>query len=201
MPHAITRKPPSNMRQSGPIAAFSKTLCAQPDAIATGPTCIKCPLRVSSGLQPAAARNVASVPRAGNGARKRHFQPVENPGDAKRYDDKSVEPSPAEPVEPRRDGGFDQRRVWLGPHSSVLVGYQQLVAQAYVDGACSAQNDEAATLYPLAFKSYHVPLQGTLRRSRHLQLLKRLEEPCSPHVAAVLRQGGKDVAVPFLPLR
>ena len=35
---------------------------------------------------------------------------------------------------------------------------------------------------------------------RHLQLLKRLEEPCYPHVAAVLRQGGKDVAVPFLPL-
>jgi hypothetical protein len=64
---------------------------------------------------------------SGDGARKRHFQPVENPGDAKRYDDKSVEPSPAEPVEPRRDGGFDQRRVWLGPHSSVLVGRQQLV--------------------------------------------------------------------------
>ena len=63
----------------------------------------------------------AFLERAGNGARKRHFQPVENPGDAKRYDDKSVEPSPAEPVEPRRDGGFDQRRVWLGPHSSVLV--------------------------------------------------------------------------------
>ena len=51
--------------------------------------------------------------RAGDGARKRHFQPVENPGDAKRYDDKSVELSPAEPVEPRRDGGFDQRRVSL----------------------------------------------------------------------------------------
>ena len=63
--------------------------------------------------------------RAGDGARKRHFQPVENPGDAKRYDDKSVEPSPAEPVETRGDGGFDQRLVWLGPHSSVLVSYQQ----------------------------------------------------------------------------
>jgi hypothetical protein len=38
-----------------------------------------------------------------------------------------VEPSPVEPVEPRRDGGFDQRRLWLGPHSSVLVGRQQSV--------------------------------------------------------------------------
>jgi hypothetical protein len=27
-----------------------------------------------------------------------------------------VEPSPAEPVEPRRNGGFDQHRDWLGPH-------------------------------------------------------------------------------------
>jgi hypothetical protein len=35
---------------------------------------------------------------------------VENPGDAKRYDDKSVEASPGEPVEPRRNGGFDQFR-------------------------------------------------------------------------------------------
>ena len=32
------------------------------------------------------------------------------------------------------------------------------------------------------------------------QLLNGLEEPRSPHVAAVLRQGGKDTAVPLLSL-
>jgi hypothetical protein len=36
-----------------------------------------------------------------------------------RYDDKCVEPSPTEPVEPRRNGGFDQRRLWLESHSIV----------------------------------------------------------------------------------
>jgi hypothetical protein len=45
-----------------------------------------------------------------------------------------VELSPAEPVEPRQDGGFDQRRVWLGPHSSVLVGYQQLIDRRAAGG-------------------------------------------------------------------
>ena len=60
---------------------------------------------------------------------------------------------------------------------------------------------EAVALIPLAFKSYHVPLEELFVAPKHLQLLKSLEEPCSPHVAAILRQGGKDVAVPFLPLR
>jgi hypothetical protein len=32
-----------------------------------------------------------------------------------------VEPPPAEAIKPGRDGGFDQRRVWVGPHLTQLA--------------------------------------------------------------------------------
>jgi hypothetical protein len=37
---------------------------------------------------------------------QRDFQPVQNPGDAERYDHQGVEAPPRQPVEPRRNVGF-----------------------------------------------------------------------------------------------
>ena len=49
----------------------------------------------------------ARLQRAGDRAGERHFEPVENPGDAERDDDEDVEPSPRQALEPGRDEGFD----------------------------------------------------------------------------------------------
>ena len=51
----------------------------------------------------------AFLQRAGDRAGEGHFEPVENPGDAEGGDDKGVKPGPRQPVEPRRDVGFDDR--------------------------------------------------------------------------------------------
>ena len=44
---------------------------------------------------------------AGDRAGERHFEPVEDPGDAERRDHQGVEAAPRQAVEPRRDVGFD----------------------------------------------------------------------------------------------
>ena len=49
----------------------------------------------------------ARFERAGDRAGDRHFEPVEDPGDAERDDDQRVEPRPRQPVEPGRNVGLD----------------------------------------------------------------------------------------------
>ena len=49
----------------------------------------------------------AVLERAGERARQRHLEPVENPGDAERHHDQRVKAAPRQPVEPRRNVGFD----------------------------------------------------------------------------------------------
>ena len=53
------------------------------------------------------AQDRAVLQCAGQRARERHFEAVENPGDAERGDHQRMEPAPGQAVEPRRDVGFD----------------------------------------------------------------------------------------------
>jgi hypothetical protein len=55
------------------------------------------------------AETGALLERSGDGTGKRYLEAVENPGNAEGDDDEAVESSPVKPVEPRRDGGFNQR--------------------------------------------------------------------------------------------
>ena len=49
----------------------------------------------------------ARLQRTGDRTRERHFQPVENPGDAERDDDERVETAPSQALEARGDVGRD----------------------------------------------------------------------------------------------
>ena len=69
----------------------------------------------------------ALLQRARQRAGERHFEPVENPGDAERQHDAGVEAAPGERVEPRRDRGFDDavigaRRGRRGGHAVIDCG-------------------------------------------------------------------------------
>src|SRR5215212_3373338 len=65
----------------------------------------------------AEAERRAFFERTGERARKRHLQSVQNPADAKRHDDESVEPSPGQPVEARRDVSLNR----IDPHAPAQV--------------------------------------------------------------------------------
>ena len=45
--------------------------------------------------------------RPGDGAGQRHLQPIQNPGNAQRNDDKRMESAPGQPIEPRWNVGRD----------------------------------------------------------------------------------------------
>ena len=49
----------------------------------------------------------ARLQRAGDRAGQRHFEAVEDPGDAERGHHQGVKAAPRQPVEPRRNVGFD----------------------------------------------------------------------------------------------
>ena len=51
----------------------------------------------------------ALLQRRRDRARERHFEPIEDPGDAERDHDERMEAAPPQPVEPRRDVGRDDR--------------------------------------------------------------------------------------------
>jgi len=56
------------------------------------------------------AQHRACLQGASHGAGKRHFEAVENPGDAEGYDHERVEARPGQPVEPRRNSRLDDWR-------------------------------------------------------------------------------------------
>ena len=53
----------------------------------------------------------ACLERARDRAGERHLKAVENPRDAERHDDQRMETAPRQPVEPRRDVGFDDQAI------------------------------------------------------------------------------------------
>ena len=46
---------------------------------------------------------------ARHGARQRHLEPIEDPGDPERHDDEGVEPTPRQTVQPRGDVRLQHR--------------------------------------------------------------------------------------------
>src|SRR5580704_4555068 len=74
---------------------------------------------------------------AGDRACQRHFEPVEDPGNAERQDDQGVKPRPWQPVEPRRDVGVDDR-------GGAGVGHDPLTLAS----RCDRHPAEAALLSP-----------------------------------------------------
>ena len=55
------------------------------------------------------AQGGAGFQRAGDRPRKRHLQPVEDPGDPERRDDENVEPAPGQTLEARGDQRRDNQ--------------------------------------------------------------------------------------------
>ena len=80
----------------------------------------------------------ARLERARHGAGERHFEPVENPGDAEADHHAGVKAAPREPVEPRRDVGLDKRRCRVSRFSRCNRQYHPLLpAQGKRSQPCS----------------------------------------------------------------